>query len=266
MTAPATTAAAPLRRAVQRLGAIDDGALLRLAFFALLAGVAAMLFVDFRELAATQDASLDQPLQPILPPALEGPNPGPMPAITTDPALLQQPLEIALGSGGVLTLTGTIDPGAAARFASEIAARGEYVQTVQLDSPGGAVRDALAIGELIHDKGLATQVLAGALCASSCPIIFAAGTTRSASPASAIGVHQLYATALAGAAPDALRMAGAAMSDAQATTAEIITALTRSGVDPALWLHALQTPPERLYYFSVEEMQRLNLVTVLLQD
>ena len=51
------------------------------------------------------------------------------------------------------------------------------------------------------------------------------------------------------------------MSDAQSTTADIMNHLTQTGVDPALWLHALATPPDRLYYFTPEEMTRLKLVT-----
>ena len=33
------------------------------------------------------------------------------------------------------------------------------------------------------------------------------------------------------------------------------------GVDPALWLHALETPPDRLYYLSPEELTTYKLVT-----
>jgi hypothetical protein len=61
-------------------------------------------------------------------------------------------------------------------------------------------------------------------------------------------------------------VAGTAMSDAQTTTADIIAHLTKTGVDPALWLHALQTPPDRLYYFSAEEMTRLKLVTEMTEN
>jgi hypothetical protein len=164
-----------------------------------------------------------------------------------------------------LRLTGSIDVGAAERFAAEIAARGEYVETIVLDSPGGSVVDALAIGDLIHESGLATMVGAGALCASSCPIVLASGAERFASPEAAIGVHQIYAAALSDDPQNALRVAGTAMSDAQTTTGEIISHLTRSGVDPALWLHALATPPDRLYYFTPEEMTGLKLVTELVQ-
>ncbi len=189
----------------------------------------------------------------------------PGPDVTTDPKLLNQPLAIALGSGGVLNLTGRIDPGAADRFAAEIAARGEYVKTVALDSPGGAVEDALAIGRLIHDKGFATSVGPGALCASSCPLILAGGHKRLASSKSAIGVHQIYVTPTA-ASPlpvgDAAA-AGAAMSEAQRATAEISRYLADMGIDAGLWLHALETPPQQLYYLSPKEMTDLKLVTNL---
>ena len=78
-------------------------------------------------------------------------------------------------------------------------------------------------------------------------------------------MHQIYAAALAGAPQDNARMAGLAMSDAQTITARIMASLTRSGVDPALWLHALETPPDQLYYFSPEEMNSLKLVTTFME-
>ena len=252
------------RGLIERFAAVEDGNILRVAFFALLLGTASVLYVDFRELTANEGAALAMPMRPILPPYdPDGPADPTAPNVTTSPQLLEQPLEIALAPGGELRLTGSIDLGSADRFAAEIAARGEYVETVVLDSPGGSVVDALAIGSLIHEKGLATKVAAGSLCASSCPIVFASGAERIASPQAAIGVHQIYAAALSGDPQNALRVAGSAMRDAQSTTAEIIGHLTKTGVDPALWLHAPQTPPDRLYYFNPEEMTRLRLVTQL---
>lgn len=261
--ARADTRSGPFYRGlIERVAAVDDGNVLRVAFFALLLGTASVLYVDYRELTANEGAGLTTPMRPILPafdPA--GPGAGTMPSVTTKPDLLEQPLAITLEPGGQLQLTGTFDIGSAERFAAEIAARGEYVETVVLDSPGGSVLDALAIGSLIHEKGLATKVVAGSLCASSCPVVFASGARRIASNEAAVGVHQIYAAALAGDPQSALRVAGTAMSDAQTTTARIIAHLTQSGVDPALWLHALETPPDQLYYFTPEEMQRLKLVT-----
>lgn len=252
---------------LSRLARIEDGSVLRVAFYALLAGTAGILYVDFRDMQANAPSALLETPQPILPPATtpDGDG-GERPAITTSPDVLGAPLEVVLESGGVLRLTGTIDPGSAERFATEIAARGEYVERVVLDSPGGSVDDALAMGQLIHEQGLSTSVPSGMLCASSCPIIFASGKERLAGRDAAIGVHQIYAAALSADNVDALRVAGVAMSDAQSTTAVITRHLTETGVDPALWLHALETPPERLYYFSADEMQALNLVTAWLDD
>lgn len=251
-----------------RIARIEDGAIMRFAFFALLIGTLSVLYVDYRELIAAAPLPVAEPIRmhPILPPVEAGGEEGAgahHPDIVSAPEALENPLSIVLGSGGALILTGTFDPGSAGRFAAEIAARGEYVETVVLESPGGSVADALAIGALIHENGYATRVEKGRLCASSCPIVFASGKERIAHPSAAIGVHQVYAAGITGDVAALTQAPGMAMSEAQETTAEITRHLTLTGVDPALWLHALETPPDRLYYFSPEEMTKLNLVTKL---
>ncbi len=62
--------------------------------------------------------------------------------------------EIELVADGRLEATGTITPGTADRFATEIGKRGAYVKTVVLNSPGGSVQDALAMGRLIRERVL----------------------------------------------------------------------------------------------------------------
>ena len=172
------SAAAKRPRLIDRIGSISDGAILRTAFYALLAGTLTVLYIDYTELSEADPAALLGPMQPVLP-AFDptSPETGPGPAVTTDNETLKQPLTIALVGGGVLRLQGTIDPGSAERFATEVEARGEYVKTVSFDSPGGSVQDAMAIGALILVRGFATEVAAGALCASSCPLAFAGGQT-----------------------------------------------------------------------------------------
>ena len=270
MTLRGTPSARPslARRLVNWLAGFEDGQILRAAFFGMLAATACVVVIDYMELSARDELAAQNlpgvPVQPILPafdPSAPQGKPGP--EVTTDRKLLEQPLAIALGGGGVLTLTGTIDSGAADRFAAEIKARGEYVKTIALDSPGGSVGDALAIGKLIHDHAFTTSVAAGALCASSCPLMFAGGKKRLASAKAAIGVHVIY-EATSQPLPsvlDARAAVGTAMSAAQRTTGEIERYLTDMGVDPGLWLHALDTPPDRLYYFSAAELIALKLVT-----
>jgi hypothetical protein len=253
------------RRVINWAAAFEDGALIRAAFFGLLTATGVILWLDYTELSANQPATATAPdLTPILPafdPRAPGGTPGP--AVTTPVEELRQPLSVALISGGVLRLTGTIDDGAADRVQAEVEAHGEYVKTVALDSPGGAVADALAIGKLIHDKGFSTSVASGEICASSCPLIFAAGRERIAGEAAAIGVHQIYAAAPTGSLTSRLAAAGQAMSDAQTLTAEITRYLSGLGIDNEVWLKALETPPDRLTYFSAQELKRLNLATSL---
>ena len=254
--------ASAARRLINWAAAFEDGALIRAAFFGLLSATAVILYLDYTQMAARAPAADPSVLTPVLPefdPTAPAGRPGP--AVTTPLDQLRNPLSVALVSGGGLQLTGTIDPGSADRVAAEIAAHGEYIKTVALDSPGGSVADALKIGRLIRDKGFATSVAAGALCASSCPLIFAGGRERDATAASAIGVHQIYASAPANALGSNLANAGDAMSEAQSMTAQIARYMTQMGVDPEVWLRALETPPDRLTYISADDLKRLNLAT-----
>ena len=243
----------------------DDGEVVRWVFRGMLLGAIGVLVLDLRDLSSENgwwapEAALPMaPTDPILPPAVETdlpiPPDDPRRFVTTGEEILARPMNFTLGSAGVLSAEGSIDPGSAARFAAEIEARGEYVKTVSLNSPGGALDDAMAMAKIVRERGIATDVADGAICASSCPLFFAGGLTRTAGPKAAVGVHQFYAALQTKTAPEQ------AMSDAQATTARISRHLIDMGIDAALWLHALDTPPQALYYLSPEEMAKYRLVT-----
>jgi hypothetical protein len=254
------SAAAGTRRKGLFAWLADDGAIVRATFFALLSGTVAVLYIDYRELTALDAVTNPTQYAPILPPATPaGEGEAWSPQIFTPSEALQAPLEIALEASGILRLTGSIEPGSAARFAEEIGQRGEYVETVVLDSPGGSVLDAIAIGRAIREAGFGTLVEAGSLCASSCPLILAGGVTRNAAPDAAIGVHQIYATTPVADAAALALAAGNAMSEAQRATATITRYLIEVDVDPALWIHALETPPDRLYYLTPQEVSAYRL-------
>lgn len=245
---------------------IDDGNVMRFTFGAMLAGVIGVLAFDLHELQKQtgglwpSDQAAVHTSQPILPPAVEtdGSSSGsqdPRENLQTDEGLLKDPLRLELKPGGILAATGSIDVGASARLAAELDARGEYVRTVSLNSPGGSLEDAMSMARMIRERDLATLVPDGALCASSCPLVFAGGTTRTAGQKAAVGLHQFYAGSANLPAPEQ------AMSDAQVTAARISRYLSEMGVDPAMWLHALDTPPRALYYLSAKEMADYGLVT-----
>lgn len=245
-------------KATAWLAKLDDGKLLRGVFYMLLLGVAITVFLDYRTMALNQDEvqrpEIARPVLPAALPADGNENARPQPEVKTPPEQLRDPLEITLEPGGVLMLRGSIDPGSADRFSAEIERIGEYVKRIELDSPGGSVEDALAIANLVRDREFATHVAGGRLCASSCPLILAGGKQRSAEEGAAIGVHQIFSSS------GDQTTSSQAVQSTQRTTARITRHLVEWELDPALWLHALDTPPERLYYFSREELERYRLV------
>jgi hypothetical protein len=240
----------------------DDGTLMRHAFHILLAAAVVFVVIDWREISvANAELPAYDPMAPdaapMLPPALTEGKPDNAPAeISTDPDELKKPIHFELQPGGVLLARGTIEPGAAARFQTEIDQRGEYVKVVSLDSPGGSVGDALAMSKLIRERKLGTEVPTGALCASSCPIAMAGGVTRVAGKDAVIGVHQVF-----NGSKEKLT-AERAMSEAQRTTAEVTRQLDSLGIKPGLWQHAMETAPDRLYYLTADEMKDFALTTV----
>ena len=104
-----------------------------------------------------------------------------------------------------LSAEGRIEPGTAAVFADAIAKLKGRRLPILIDSPGGSVADAAAMGELIRAKGLAVAVArtlitncpeaapkcpdgpgkaitGGAICASACVLVLAGGVERTRRP------------------------------------------------------------------------------------
>lgn len=250
---------------VRYFSRFDDGEVARWAFRGLLIGAIGVLALDLRDLSrengwwapeATAPAATSEP---ILPPVIQTdapiPSDDPRRFVTAGEEILEQPITFTLLGDGVLAAQGSIDPGSAGRLAAELEARGEYVKVVSLNSPGGALDEAIEMAKLVRGRDIDTKVADGALCASSCPLFLAGGLTRTVDLKAAVGVHQFYAATEMPTAP------AQAMADAQMTTARISRHLIEMGVDPALWLHALDTPPQALYYFSPEELTKYRLVT-----
>jgi hypothetical protein len=191
----------------------------------------------------------------ILAPLLPGGDKRLVPLPQPDGALAK-PMTFDLVGGGKLMATGSITPGISESFAAEVGRHGDYIKTVVLNSPGGSVADALAMGRLIRGKKLATEVEAGKYCASSCPLVFAGGVERRAGDKATLGVHQVAAIKSAGngAARDE-------MSIAQNISARCQRYLADMGVSLQVWVHAMETPHDRLFVFTPDELKSLNMVT-----
>lgn len=118
-----------------------------------------------------------------------------------------------------ISLEGPIGPGSLARFTSVLRTLGDRKLPVLINSPGGSVNDAMAIGRLIRARHLDVAVsktvltscpgdrtacetpsprgvITGApvtnlsVCASACSFVLAAGTRRFVAMHTYVGVHQ----------------------------------------------------------------------------
>ena len=242
---------------------LDDAMIMRTAFYGLAIGVTITLFLDYREMLKTDELApvvtprRDNPVLPAYLPQTGGEErpQTPTPEIITPRETLNAAMTIELSSDGILQMTGFIDVGTAEIFDEKVKDIREYVKTVDLNSPGGSVFDALAISSKIRNFGWTTKVSSGHLCASSCPLVFAGGKKRIAEANSGIGVHQFFSFG------EDTRSPSEAISGTQSTTARITRHLEAMKVDPQLWVHALDTPPQQLYYFSQDELKKYKLVT-----
>lgn len=262
---PTPTAGGLFARFGRWLAFLEDGPILKAAFVAMLGGAAGMLVLDYFELFSAPQATLSVPVgqMPVLPaverPELDKTDPAynPPARFTGDLAMLNQAMRFTLTGGGVLRAEGQIVAGSAQALADEITLRSEYIKMISLNSPGGAVDEALALAAEIRAAGFDTLVQDGDVCASSCPLVLASGVNRLVGNKALVGVHQAFASTMPVGTAQAL-------SDMQVKTAMISRQLISMGVDAGLWLHALETPPDRLYYLRPQEMLELRLATAIL--
>src|SRR4051812_49161172 len=203
---------------------------------------------------AAPEFNLPSAVPSILAPLLPGGDKRLMPLPQPDGALAK-PMTFELVGGGKLMATGTITPGISEAFATEVGKRGDYIKTVVLNSPGGSVTDALAMGRLIRERKFAAEVEAGKYCASSCPLVFAGGIERRAGDKAIIGVHQVAAISSASAAPRD------EMDVAQRISARCQRYLGDMGLSLQVWVHAMETPHDKLFVFKPDELKSLNIVT-----
>ena len=155
----------------------------------------------------------------------------------------------------VLTLTGAIAPGDAERLISEEPV--EEGLTVYLNSPGGSVSDALALGRWLRERGADTAMGESDVCLSACPYVLAGGVGRTVAEGAWVGVHQHYFD------QNTVLPAFLAVEDIQRGQGEVMAHLIEMGLDPALMQPALMTPPSEIYILTAEELEAFRVVTGL---
>jgi ATP-dependent protease ClpP protease subunit len=93
-------------------------------------------------------------------------------------------------SENVLHLSGTIIPGDLNKIIAEVTPPATFPTHFELDSPGGDILEAMAIGRFIRKTATGTIVRKD--CESACVFILIAGVRQNATEESAIGLHRPY--------------------------------------------------------------------------
>lgn len=156
-------------------------------------------------------------------------------------------------------LKGYIDTGATARLERLLDGQRIRSAVVYLDSPGGHVVEAMALGRLLRARRLATSVGAHAAnvvvpqaghCYSACPIAYAGGVRRSLEPGSVLGVHRAENSVPV---PDEPAFQGV-------VTAQVRGYLVEMGVNPELATLMSGVPHDSIRNLTMDEAVRLKLV------
>ena len=128
---------------------------------------------------------------------------------------------------------------------------------VLLSSPGGALNQAVIMGEIIRSRGLVTAVgvaeasgqVRPAYCASACVLVYAGGKKRYGVEGSMLGVHQFEATT----------QMRDPVASAQRVAGMLLGYMTKMGVSSAVVQAMTQTRDVR--WIGVKEATAMNLVT-----
>jgi Clp protease len=117
------------------------------------------------------------------------------------------------------------------------------VRLIYLDSPGGHIKAALEVAELIRAHNLDTYV--HRMCASACTIAFLAGHQRLISETARLGFHQAH---------------GPGLSSEQSNLL-LRMAYQNFSLPPAFVAHVLRTPPQDLWIPDLAELRNSNIIT-----
>ena len=160
-----------------------------------------------------------------------------------------------------LQLAATISKDDVSRFAElaeRIVASGrtDVVTELGLNSPGGDVMAALAIGEIVRKDWIFTQVYDDAECASACVLILAAGAHRMVGERSTVAIHRPYFE------PKFFRGLDQAHAKAKydELAASVRAYLSNMGMSDQLFLEMMKVSSRDVRTLSDTEMETLNLL------
>lgn len=128
---------------------------------------------------------------------------------------------------------------------------------IYLNSDGGSLLPALALGMNIHEHRLTTFVLSGAKCTSACAYAFLGGKTRKVFPGAFIGLHRFYSRDFPSSTQE--------FQNEQKVARDIVEILNGYIVsvngDPGLVALAQLVNPNEMLYLDSLDLLRLGVAT-----
>jgi len=144
-------------------------------------------------------------------------------------------------SSRTIRLDGEFQAGIARDFIRVLDAAPD-AETVELQSPGGWVGEAVRIAEQIERRELATRVVSQ--CSSACTLAFAGGVRRTLAPGAALGFH-----------------AGSAATGIGDGNREINAYMLYRGIDPQFLLASNAVPPRDIWVPDLETLRSAGVLT-----
>jgi hypothetical protein len=127
---------------------------------------------------------------------------------------------------------------------------GLHVSALVLDSPGGLISVGASMAKLVRSNQLKTIVNDGAICASACFMVFAAGKERFSGENAKIGVHS------------AVNPEFGENDNAKSATIDMTRFLSELGVPSLILGKLVTTRPSEIAWLTPEDLQsmRINIV------
>ena len=141
-----------------------------------------------------------------------------------------------------------------------------YNFEIHLNSPGGNLIGGMALGNMIREMGLKSNVIAyngdisrpGA-CMSACALAYIGGSSRSLEEGSRLGFHQFSSS---GGYGETVVRLNQAEIETQMISGLVQQYIISMGVSGELFSRMSVTPPDRMYIPSLSELENLGVTSV----
>jgi hypothetical protein len=152
--------------------------------------------------------------------------------------------------GVIITLSGPITAGDSDTLNNEIQqanAAGKSIENVQLNSGGGRLIEGVKLAAAIREAKISTTVDQGAVCASACFLIFAAGDPKFVSDGARIGVHK------------ASEKDGRETMSSGVATESMAHFARELGVPSSIVRRMVRTPPKQVVWLDSQDLKAMGV-------